>query len=427
MPAGSCRPDHNGECGWTTHLYPGRPGTTDTQPPPRRNVLVLQGGGALGAYQAGVYDALAAHQTQIDWVAGVSIGAINGAIIAGNEPQYSRGTLARVLEPCHRADRQPGRTRLIVDGADAVSRRRCRLRDAVRRTRVFSPQPVLDWFYQPAPLSFYDTSELRRTLERLVDFDRINRPGGTRLSVGAVDVETGNLIYFDSSKQRIQPEHIMASGALPPGLAVVEIDGNYYWDGGLVSNTPLQYVVDFEPREDMLIFQVDLFPARGQLPKNLDEVAEREKDIRYSSRTRTGPKMPCCGISCGPACRPSSTSLPPELQENPVAQRLRAFACPKTVDIVHLIYRPTVPQGSTKDFQFVRGTIDQRWAQGAMMRASRLQPRRGTAHGAERAGARVRRACRELALRCDQNALFTTPPSTRSAAPCVAEAAGVQR
>ncbi len=339
------------------------PGTTDTRPPPRRNVLVLQGGGALGAYQAGVYDALAAHQTQIDWVAGVSIGAINGAIIAGNEPQ---SRVERLHEFWNLV------TELTVAWPDPPSREWQTLyRNAGAASAMlfgapgfFHPQPVLDWFSQPAPMSFYDTSELRRTLERLVDFDRINRQGGTRLSVGAVNVETGNLIYFDSAKQRIQPEHIMASGALPPGLAVVKIDGNYYWDGGLVSNTPLQYVVDLEPREDMLIFQVDLFPARGRLPENLDEVAEREKDIRYSSRTRTGTENAMLRHQLRASLSAFLESLPADLQENPVAQRLRTFAHPKTVDIVHLIYRPSVPQGSTKDFQFVRGTIDQRWAQG---------------------------------------------------------------
>ncbi len=343
---------------------PAVPRTEDPQPPPRRNVLVLQGGGALGAYQAGVYDALAAHQTHIDWIAGVSIGAVNGAIIAGNEPQYR---VQRLHEFWNLV------TELTAAWPDPPYRgwQQTLYRDAGAASAMlfgapgfFHPQPVLGWFSQPAPLSFYDTSELRRTLERLVDFDRINRPGGTRLSVGAVNVETGNLIYFDSSKQPIQPEHIMASGALPPGLAVVEIDGNYYWDGGLVSNTPLQYVVDFEPREDMLIFQVDLFPARGQLPNNLDEVAEREKDIRYSSRTRTGTENAMLRHQLRGSLSSFLDSLPAELQENPVAQRLRASACPKTVDIVHLIYRPSVPQGSTKDFQFVRGTIDQRWAQG---------------------------------------------------------------
>lgn len=342
---------------------PGVSGTAGTQPPSRRNVLVLQGGGALGAYQAGVYEALAAHQTRIDWVAGVSIGAVNGAIIAGNAPErrverlHAFWNLVTELTAAWPDPRDRGWQTLYRNAGAASAL-------LFGAPGFFHPQPLPDWFSQPAPLSFYDTSELRRTLERLVDFDRINRPGGTRLSVGAVNVETGNLIYFDSGKQRIQPEHITASGALPPGLSVVEIDGNYYWDGGLVSNTPLQYVVDFEPRDDMLIFQVDLFPARGPLPKNLDEVAEREKDIRYSSRTRTGTENAMLRHQARASLASFLGSLPAELRDNPVAQRLRAFACPKLVDIVHLIYRPSVPQGSTKDFQFARGTIDQRWAQG---------------------------------------------------------------
>ena len=135
-------------------------------------------------------------------------------------------------------------------------------------------------------LSYYDTSVLKGTLERLVDFDRINNAGDMRLSVGAVNVRTGQFSYFDSAKMTIRPEHIMASGALPPGFPPIEIDGEHYWDGGLFSNTPLEYVLDYSPRRSRLTFQVDMFQAQGQLPTNLDEVTEREKDIRYSSRTQ---------------------------------------------------------------------------------------------------------------------------------------------
>lgn len=135
--------------------------------------------------------------------------------------------------------------------------------------------------------SFYDTGILKRTLQRLVDFDRLNA-GHTRLSVGAVNVRTGNLLYFDSATHMIQPEHIMASGALPPGFPAIEIEGEHYWDGGVVSNTPLQWVVDNEPRRDTLAFQVDLWSARGEFPRSMLEVMTREKEIRYSSRTRAG-------------------------------------------------------------------------------------------------------------------------------------------
>ena len=228
----------------------------------------------------------------------------------------------------------------------------------------FRPRPWTEWIGPRAPISFYETSGLQSTLERLVDFDRINHPDSTRLSIGAVNIETGNLIHFDSARQRIEPAHVMASGALPPGLAVVTIDGAYYWDGGLVSNTPLQYVMESAPREDMLVFQIDLFPARGKLPENMDEVAERQKDIVYSSRTRAGTDMVRRRQELRAGVFNFLARLPAELRDDPVAAHLREFACPTKVDIVHLIYRPTTPQGSSKDYQFGRDIIEQRWRQG---------------------------------------------------------------
>ncbi len=213
-------------------------------------------------------------------------------------------------------------------------------------------------------MSFYDTSALRGTLETLVDFDRINHPAGVRLSVGAVEVTTGNLVYFDSNRDRIGPQHIMASGALPPGLATVEIDGRDFWDGGLVSNTPLLYVTAQQPRSAMLVFQIDLFPAAGPKPENLDQVAERAKDIQYSSRTRTITRMACLERAHQAELAAFLDRLPTELRSDPVAARLAAWAAPPPMDIVHLIYRPAVPQGSAKDYEFGRATMQQRWDQG---------------------------------------------------------------
>jgi NTE family protein len=299
----------------------------------------------------------------LDWVAGVSIGAINAAIIAGNPPERRVARLREFWEVVTENSAlwpdlpyDPWRA-LYRHGAAAAAIQ-------FGQSGFFRPHSPLAWLNDKPPLSYYSTDDLKTTLERLVDFDCINRPGATRLSVGAVDVETGNMVYFDNTHQRITPEHVMASGALPPGLPGVAIDGKHYWDGGLVSNTPLQYVMDFEPRDDMLIFQIDLFPARGKLPENMEEVAEREKDIRYSSRTRTGTQNARMRQELRGHIFDFLDRLPAELADHPVTKELRGRACPKQADIVHLIYRPATPQGSAKDYEFSRGTMNRRWRQG---------------------------------------------------------------
>jgi NTE family protein len=237
----------------------------------------------------------------------------------------------------------------------------------------FAPRPATDWLFG-GPTSFYDTSALKTTLERLVDFDRINARE-MRFSVGAVNVRTGNFAYFDNAEIKIRPEHVMASGALPPGFPAVEIDGEHYWDGGLVSNTPLQYVMQTRPRRHSLIFQVDLFPARGPNPKNLDEVAERQKDITYSSRTRTGTNDAGSQQQMRRNVRRFLDKLPPELRNDPVARDLHEYGCPALIDVAQLIYRPAEPQGSQKDYQFDRGTMLRRWEDG-------LRDARATLHAA---------------------------------------------
>lgn len=330
----------------------------------RRPILVLQGGGALGAYQAGAFQALAEAGLQPEWVAGVSIGAINGSLIAGNPPEkrverlhaFWSGITAptalwpRVqLEAGQRLERNVGALAALLFGQPGF----------------FRPRLPLEWLDRKGTASFYDTGELRSTLERLVDFDRINfAAGGMRLSVGAADVERGTLVYFDSRRQALRPEHVMASGALPPGLAVVEIGDRLYWDGGLVSNTPLEYVMDDPPAGDSLIFQIDLFPARGRRPVDLDEVLERAKDIQYSSRTRAATRAAAARHDLRRQIAALLQRLPADLRDAPAAATLRAAASPAQIDIVHLIYRPAIPQGAEKDFQFDRGTMEARWAQG---------------------------------------------------------------
>jgi NTE family protein len=170
--------------------------------------------------------------------------------------------------------------------------------------------------------SFYDTKDLKRTLERLVDFDRLNA-GAPRFSVGAVNVRTGNFVYFDNTTHTI---HVMASGALPPGFPAIEIEGEHYWDGGLVSNTPLQWVVEGEPRRDTLAFQVDLWNARGEFPRNMLEVVTREKEIRYSSRTRAGTDQLKHVQKMRRAMAGLLEQLPEELKDSPEAELQRDIA-----------------------------------------------------------------------------------------------------
>ncbi|MBN9509291.1 MAG: patatin-like phospholipase family protein [Alphaproteobacteria bacterium] len=327
----------------------------------RRMILVLQGGGALGSYQAGVVEALTEAGYSPDWVAGVSIGAINAALVAGNPPERRvermREFWRRITAPSAHWPRVPlqawERAEQKMGAASAV---------LFGQPGFFRPRLPFEWLGDPAPTSYYDTSELRTTLLALADFDRING-AATRLSVGAVHVETGNMTYFDSHATRVAPEHVMASGALPPALTTVNIDGADYWDGGLISNTPLQYVMD-QPRHDSLIFQIDLFPARGPAPLTLDDVNERVKDIRFSSRTRTGTEAVRREQNQRRLIAHLLERLPQELHDDPIVGRLRAFACPTQIDVVHLIYHPRQPQGPEKDFQFDRGTMERRWQEG---------------------------------------------------------------
>jgi NTE family protein len=323
--------------------------------------LVLQGGGALGSYQAGVYEALASSEYIPDWIAGVSIGAINGAIIAGNAPQHRVERLRSFWEEITSPTLLwPQTTGPLAAGQRWAS---AMMALAFGQPGFFAPSPQQSWFPPDKRLSYYTTSALKATLERLVDFDRINKE--MRLSVGTVDVETSDFIYFDSAKMKLGPAHIMASGALPPGFPPIEIDGRQYWDGGLFSNTPLQYMVDYSPRRSRVIFQVDLFPAHARhRPTNLDEINEREKDVRYASRTRLATHMLRERHNVRHVINELHKLLPPEIAETEQAKRLYEHGCVTTMDIVQLIYRPDEPQGALKDFEFSRPTMELRWQQG---------------------------------------------------------------
>lgn len=330
---------------------------------PDKIALVLQGGGAMGSYQAGVYDALAEVDYLPDWVAGISIGAINAAIIAGNPPETRVDQLRAFWQQI--TETAAGWPMGPFDGPAALAQKAAAQAALLfGQPGFFSPRNVLEWISPRRPVSYYNTSGLKTTLERLVDFDRINATSEPRLSVGAVNVRTGRFAYFDSTKTKIRAEHIMASGALPPGFPAVEIDGEHYWDGGIVSNTPLAYVLDQLPRLSRLTFQVDVFQAHGQIPTTLEQVTEREKDIRFASRTRMNTDIFAYKHEVRHAINELIELLPPELAATPQARKLYKMGCVTQMDIVQLIYRPAAPQGHQKDYEFSRATMLQRWDQG---------------------------------------------------------------
>ena len=346
---------------------PSAPATTPAKAQP---VLVLQGGGALGSYQAGAYQALCHFDFEPEWVAGISIGAINAAIIAGNDRDKRMDRLKEfwnmVSSPVSWNPVTPGdRARSLFNETSAA------LIATFGVPGFFTPRlPPAPFWPQGSPQSqsYYDTAPLKKTLERLVDFDRINDLK-TRLSVGAVGVTSGNFKYFDNFEfkkcgKKIGPEHVMASGALPPGFPSIEIEGEHYWDGGIASNTPLDFVLDEEVNRDLIIFQVDLFSARGLLPVSLLEAAEREKDIRFSSRTRMNTDKNRQIHNARMAVRDLISKLPDNLKNDPSVELLRKASKENTVTVVHLIYRSKNYESNSKDYDFSHIGMVEHWGAG---------------------------------------------------------------
>lgn len=338
------------------------------RPPFECIALLLQGGGALGAYQAGVYEALAEASIHPDWVAGISIGAINAALIAGNAPELRVEKLRRFWKTVT-TDPLPLSLLPEVHG-DFARNFANRWHGGAALFRgapgLFAPRwipPLLAAAGTPDAISFYDTSSLKSTLEQLVDFDRINS-GEMRFSVGAVNVTTGNFVYFDNKTHEIRPEHIMASGALPPGFPAVEVDGEHYWDGGLVSNTPLQWVLECADRQDTLAFQVDLWSARGAVPRTFPEVITRQKEIQYSSRTRASSDQFKKEQKLRSALADLIAKLPEQLRETPEYALLLPEADRNLYSIIQLIYRSKDYEGDSKDFEFSSRSMEDHWSAG---------------------------------------------------------------
>ncbi len=334
--------------------------------PTEKTVLVFQGGGALGAYQAGAYEALHEAGIRPDWLAGISIGAINSAIIAGS-PVNRRVDNLRTF--WHRVSSGlPGH---FLGNGDVMRKwfneSSAFLGSLTGVPDFFKPRALKPWNIPGDPMaaiSLYDTQPLQETLADLVDFDLINS-GAIRLSLGAVDVVSGNFNYFDNNHCDFSAKHVAASGALPPGFAPVEIDGRYYWDGGIVSNTPLQRILGGpELESDLCIFQIDLFSAKGQLPKDLFDVQAREKEIRFSSRTRLNTDQFRKLQTIRMAASRLMAKLPDELKDDPDARLLEKIGNDCAVTMVHLIYRHADYEGQSKDYEFSRLSVEEHWKAG---------------------------------------------------------------
>ena len=330
----------------------------------QHRILLLQGGGALGAYHGGVCDGIDAAGFAPDWVVGISIGAINAALIVGNPPERR---VDRLREFWNRVSAQA--PVVLPDAMDFA--RPMMNRMAAASAMFFGipgfftprlPPPQLAPEGTLAALSYYDTEPLRATLEELVDFDRIN-DGAIRLSLGAVNACTGESVYFDTTSHTITPSHVMASGALPPGFPPVEIDGEYYFDGGIMSNTPLQYAArDF--RQDALIIQVDLFSGLGALPRNLGEVQERVKDIQFQSKVRFSVDQMRKIEDLRSALADVIGRLPKSMRADPKVRKLEAISRRGPVSLVRLVNRCDTKSYDFKDYEFSRATVDELWRTG---------------------------------------------------------------
>jgi NTE family protein len=330
-----------------------------------RIALVLQGGGALGAYQAGVYQALQEAGLEPDWVSGVSIGAINGAIIAGNPPALRLQRLRTFWERI--TERKIWN--YTPDG------------DVFRRTRnaasswltilhgqpgFFTPTHPSPWLSFPGArtaTSYYDSAPLRETLLELVDFSLINQKE-TRLAVGAVNVLDGNFAYFDNALDTIEPEHVMASGALPPALPMVKIGTDHFWDGGIVSNTPLQHLLDQDDCVNTLVFQVDLFSARGALPRDIQDVMARHKDIVYSSRTRYNTDVYRRIHTWKTRLRDALQKVPADRLTDEERRLKDELADLPEIAILQLIYQQKSYEGHAKDYEFSGTSMREHWTSG---------------------------------------------------------------
>ncbi|VEG92275.1 patatin-like phospholipase family protein [Legionella spiritensis] len=333
-----------------------------------RIACVFQGGGALGAFQVGAFRAIHEQGYRPNFYAGVSIGSINSSIIAGNPPEKQIDKLMEFwdtivpdlwsdamatfhnIEFMHHLHNRISSMAVVFQGLEGFF-----------RPRLVPPTPLTR--DTPDKLSYYDTSPLKHTLEKLIDFDLINDKHVT-LCLGAVNIATGQMEFFNNQKMTITPEHVMASGALPPGFPAIKIDDDYYWDGGIYANTPLVTVLDALPEQDTLCFVIDCFSLEGQLPITMDQLEERQKDIRYASHSRRLTNVYTSRQNLQAAIQFLGTQLPAEVKKDPEIQKILKLGHEKRFSVVHIIYSGTPYSHSYKDYNFAHYVIDLRLREG---------------------------------------------------------------
>ena len=327
-----------------------------------QQVLVLQGGGALGAYQVGVYQAMHEAGIEPDWVIGTSIGAINAAIIAGS---CASERIDRLTEFWHRVEHGHLIERFLPPVMASMWRGAAMAWGG--HPAFFRPNPAAFLSNQatlgPEEAGYYSVDPLRKTLSDLVDFEQVNS-GPMRLTVGATRVTSSEMVYFDSRDMPLALEHVLASGALPPAFPAVRIDGELYWDGGIMSNTPVEVVFDDNPRRNSMVYAVHIWNAHGPEPQSIWEVMNRQKDVQYSSRSSSHIKRQRQLHKLRHIITELTTRLPKEERERAEVAELAAYGCPTRMHVIRLLAPVLDYEDHSKDIDFSPGGIKARWDAG---------------------------------------------------------------
>lgn len=330
-----------------------------------RIALCCQGGGSLGAYHIGAIKAMIENDYTPDFVSGISIGAFTAAIVAGNDPDKVVSKLEGFWDAISWSEILPNTLKGFLN--HRKKNKLSSLRGFIfGQPNFFVPRIPHPSLYKKGSIeatSYYDTKKIYDTLLNYVDFDRINS-GKTRLTVGSTRVKDGELVFFDSGKITITPDHIVSSGSMPPGFPGVRIDGELYWDGGCVTNTPLEGILDVDPHLDTLCFMIDLFNPIGKEPTNMEEVQSRAKDIQYTSRTSHHIEQVRAKQNVKRALTQVYKKLPDKMKEDPTVKKIVKHLDSARFDIVHLVYGTPDHEISTKDCEFSKSSIRDRSERG---------------------------------------------------------------